>query len=380
MADSRFHRLKVADVIAESADARSFVFDLPQALHDAFSYRPGQFLTLKVPCADAIVQRCYSLSSAPGIDRAPKITVKRVRDGRVSNWMCDSIQPGDELDVMAPAGVFTPRSLDGDLLLFAGGSGITPVLSILKSALVNGRGMLTLIYANRDAQSVIFSEELRQLGQRHAGRLRVIHWLDSVQGIPQQRHLEELARPWSTQECFICGPALFMENALAAMLALGLPRAKVHVERFASLPDLPATPGVSMSGVAGVPGVAAVPGAHGVHTVSTAPKVPEAPVASESADTASVANAAIETVLDGNTFTFLCEAGETLLDAMLRADVPAPHSCRSGLCGACMCRVEAGSVNLNANHVLDAADLTDGWTLACSATPASATLRVVFPD
>ncbi len=240
MADSRFHRLKVADVIAESADARSFVFDLPQALHDAFSYRPGQFLTLKVPCADAIVQRCYSLSSAPGIDRAPKITVKRVRDGRVSNWMCDSIQPGDELDVMAPAGVFTPRSLDGDLLLFAGGSGITPVLSILKSALVNGRGMLTLIYANRDAQSVIFSEELRQLGQRHAGRLRVIHWLDSVQGIPQQRHLEELARPWSMQECFICGPALFMESALAAMLALGLPRAKVHVERFASLPDLPA--------------------------------------------------------------------------------------------------------------------------------------------
>ncbi|MGA9913088.1 MAG: ferredoxin--NADP reductase, partial [Paraburkholderia sp.] len=349
-----------------------FVFDLPQALHDAFSYRPGQFLTPKVPCADAIVQRCYSLSSAPGIDRAPKITVKRVRDGRVSNWMCDSIQPGDELDVMAPAGVFTPRSLDGDLLLFAGGSGITPVLSILKSALVNGRGMLTLIYANRDAQSVIFSEELRQLGQRHAGRLRVIHWLDSVQGIPQQRHLEELARPWSTQECFICGPALFMESALAAMLALGLPRAKVHVERFASLPDLPATPGAT-----GVTGATGLPAAR---TVSAAPEQSDEPLASETPQTASVANAAIETVLDGNTFAFTCETGETLLDAMLRADVPAPNSCRSGLCGACMCRVEAGSVNLNANHVLDAADLTDGWTLACSATPASATLRVVFPD
>ncbi|MFM0664013.1 2Fe-2S iron-sulfur cluster-binding protein [Paraburkholderia sediminicola] len=374
MADSRFHRLKVADVIAESADARSFVFELPQALHDAFSYRPGQFLTLKVPCADATVQRCYSLSSAPGIDRAPKITVKRVRDGRVSNWMCDSIQPGDELDVMAPAGVFTPRSLDGDLLLFAGGSGITPVLSILKSALVNGRGMLTLIYANRDAQSVIFSEELRQLGQRHAGRLRVIHWLDSVQGIPQQRHLEELARPWSMQECFICGPALFMENALAAMLALGLPRAKVHVERFASLPDLPVTAGVS------VPGGAGASGASGVRAASIAPEAPDVPIAIAPPQTASGANAAIETVLDGNTFTFICEPGETLLDAMLRADVPAPNSCRSGLCGACMCRVEAGSVNLNANHVLDAADLTDGWTLACSATPASATLRVVFPD
>ncbi|MFM0227812.1 2Fe-2S iron-sulfur cluster-binding protein [Paraburkholderia dipogonis] len=357
MADSRFHRLKVTDVIAESADARSFVFDLPQTLRDAFSYRPGQFLTLKVPCADATVQRCYSLSSAPGIDHAPKITIKRVRDGRASNWMCDSVQPGDELDVMAPAGVFTPRSLDGDLLLFAGGSGITPVLSILKSALVNGRGTLTLIYANRDAQSVIFADELRQLGQRHAGRLRVIHWLDSVQGIPQQRHLEELARPWSMQECFICGPALFMENALAAMLALGLPRAKVHVERFASLPDLPAA------------------------VVKSAAQA--TPAATESigteAETAAAA-AKIETVLDGVTFHVVSEPGETLLDAMLRADVPAPNSCRNGLCGACMCRVVDGSVKLNANHVLDAADLAEGWTLACSATPASATLRVAFPD
>ncbi|MFM0395770.1 2Fe-2S iron-sulfur cluster-binding protein [Paraburkholderia phytofirmans] len=358
MADSRFHRLKVTDVIAESADARSFVFDLPQPLRDAFSYRPGQFLTLKVPCADATVQRCYSLSSAPGIDHAPKITIKRVRDGRASNWMCDSVQPGDELDVMAPAGVFTPRSLDGDLLLFAGGSGITPVLSILKSALVNGRGTLTLIYANRDAQSVIFADELRQLGQRHAGRLRVIHWLDSVQGIPQQRHLEELARPWSMQECFICGPALFMENALAAMLALGLPRAKVHVERFASLPDLPAA--VVKSAAQATPAA--------MESIGT------------EAETAEATAAKIETVLDGATFHVVSEPGETLLDAMLRADVPAPNSCRNGLCGACMCRVVDGSVKLNVNHVLDAADLAEGWTLACSATPASATLRVAFPD
>ncbi|WP_168791378.1 ferredoxin--NADP reductase [Paraburkholderia aromaticivorans] len=372
MADSRFHRLKVADVIAESADARSFVFDLPQTLRDAFSYRPGQFLTLRVPCADATVQRCYSLSSAPGIDHAPKITIKRVRDGRASNWMCDSVQPGDELDVMAPAGIFTPRSLDGDLLLFAGGSGITPVLSILKSALVNGRGTLTLIYANRDAQSVIFADELRQLGQRHAGRLRVIHWLDSVQGIPQQRHLEELARPWSMQECFICGPALFMENALAAILALGLPRAKVHVERFASLPDLPAA----------VVKSAARETATATETDGADAKTKTEGKTRSGAETEAAAEpfAKIETVLDGTTFHVVSEPGETLLDAMLRADIPAPNSCRNGLCGACMCRVVDGSVKLNANHVLDAADLAEGWTLACSATPASATLRVAFPD
>ncbi|MDN7912632.1 ferredoxin--NADP reductase [Burkholderia cepacia] len=346
MSDSRFHRLTVAEVIAESDDACSFVFDVPAALRDAFAYRPGQFLTLNVPCADAAVARCYSLSSAPGIDAAPKITVKRVRDGRASNWLCDRVRAGDTLEVLPPAGVFTPRALDGDLLLFAGGSGITPVLSILKSALVHGRGMLTLIYANRDERSVIFRDELQQLAQRHPGRVRVIHWLDSVQGIPQQRHLEELARPFSRQETFICGPALFMENALAAMLGLGLPRARVHVERFASLPDAPA---------------------QAATTAATA-------AASAPGD-----GAAIETVLDGDAFAFDSAPGETLLDAMLRAGVPAPNSCRMGQCGACMCRIERGEVALDSNHVLDD-EIAAGWTLACCARPASDALRVVFPD
>ncbi|WP_175716594.1 ferredoxin--NADP reductase [Burkholderia anthina] len=348
--DSRFHRLTVADVIAESDDACSFVFDVPAALRDAFAYRPGQFLTLNVPCAEAAVARCYSLSSAPGIDAAPKITVKRVRDGRASNWLCDRVRAGDVLDVLPPAGVFTPRTLDGDLLLFAGGSGITPVLSILKSALVHGRGMLTLIYANRDERSVIFRAELQQLARRHPGRLRVIHWLDSVQGVPQQRHLEELARPFSQQETFICGPALFMENALAAMLGLGLPRSRVHVERFASLPDAPAQADAAASASSAAAAAAAGDGA------------------------------AIETVLDGDAFMFDSAPGETLLDAMLRAGVPAPNSCRMGQCGACMCRIERGEVALDSNHVLDDDEIAAGWTLACCARPASDALRVVFPD
>jgi 3-ketosteroid 9alpha-monooxygenase subunit B len=352
MTEARFHRLRVADVIAESAEARSFVFELPEALREAFAYRPGQFLTLRLPYGEVSLQRCYSFSSAPGVDAAPKITVKRVRDGRASNWLCDTVQPGDELDVMAPAGLFSPRSLDDDLLFFAGGSGITPVLSIVKAALVAGRGMLTLIYANRDEASVIFGAQLRELAQRHPGRLRVIHWLDSVQGVPQQRHLEELARPWSRQECFICGPALFMESALAAMLALGLPRSKVHVERFASLPDLPKR--------------GEVPAAAPVRVAPTA--------ASTSA------SAEVEAVLDGATLHFACEPGELLIDAMQRAGGEPPNSCRSGLCGACMCRVESGSVTLTTNGVLDDQELAEGWTLACSATPASAALRIIFPD
>ena len=375
MTEARFHRLRVADVIAESADARSFVFELPVALADAFAYRPGQFLTLLLPGAQdapATLQRCYSLSSAPGVDAAPKITVKRVRDGRASNWLCDSIRPGDELDVMAPAGVFTPRSLDDDLLLFAGGSGITPVLSILKAALVGGRGMLTLIYANRDESSVIFGAALRDLAQRHPGRLRVIHWLDSVQGVPQQRHLEELARPWSRQECFICGPALFMESALAAMLALGLPRAKIHVERFASLQDRPAQAATSARAEPSAQAASAAPASREAANVERAP-------ANEAAG-AAPPTARVETQLDGASTQFTCAPDETLLDAMERAGLSPPNSCRSGLCGACMCRVESGSVTLAENGVLDEEERAAGWTLACSATPASAELRIVFPD
>ncbi|WP_153099526.1 ferredoxin--NADP reductase [Paraburkholderia hayleyella] len=351
MDEVRFHRLTVMSVIEESTDAYSFMFDVPPELEPEFAYQPGQFLTLRVPCAETQVQRCYSLSSAPGVDAALKITVKRVRDGRASNWLCDCLKEGEVIEVMPPAGVFTPRSLDGDLLLFAGGSGITPILSIIKSALVYGRGIQTLIYANRDESSVIFLAELRQLVQRHPGRLRLIHWLDSIQGIPQQRHLEELARPWSQQETFICGPARFMEHALGAMAGLGLPRARIHVERFASLPDAIDLPPASDVGQG-----ASEPGA------------------------AEKKGAAIETVLDGTTFQFESLPGETLLEAMLRTGLRAPNSCRMGQCGACMCRVETGRVALDRNPLLDDEERAAGWTLACCARPESAALRVVFPD
>ncbi len=143
---------------------------------------------------------------------------------------------------MPPAGVFTPPTLHGDFLLLAGGSGITPVLSIAKAALRHGRGAVTLVYANRDERSVIFREALGELARRHPGRLRVIHWLDSVQGPPGQRQIEELVRPWSVAECFICGPGPFMDSAQAALQALGVPRGKLHVERFVSLPDPAPTP------------------------------------------------------------------------------------------------------------------------------------------
>src|SRR5439155_10086266 len=133
--------------------------------------------TLRVPSdKTGSVARCYSLASSPHIDDAPKVTVKRTVGGYASNWLCDNVSAGDRIDVLPPAGTFTPADLDTDFLLWAGGSGITPVMSILKSALCAGTGRVVLVYANRDERSVIFADELRSLTARHGGRLTVVHW------------------------------------------------------------------------------------------------------------------------------------------------------------------------------------------------------------
>lgn len=347
MAQAQFHRLRIAEVVAETDQARSLVFAPPEDLRDTFVYRPGQFLTLRVPVDGTPQQRCYSLSSAPEVDSTLRVTIKRVPGGRVSNWICDHLGAGDTIDVMPPAGVFTPPTLHGDFLLLAGGSGITPVLSIAKAALRHGRGAVTLLYANRDEGSIIFREALRELAQRHPGRLRVIHWLDSVQGPPGQRQIEELARPWSLAECFICGPGPFMDSAQAALQALGVPRGQLHVERFVSLPDAPAA------------------------AAAAAVALPATAVAS---------GAALSVELDGQSHQLSAAPDETVLDALLRAGVAAPSSCRAGLCGACMCQVTRGEVTLGENHVLDDADRQAGWTLACQARPASGEVHVKFPD
>jgi len=358
MAPVQFHRLQIAEVVTETDQARSLVFALPDGLRETFAYRPGQFLTLRVPVDGVPLQRCYSLSSTPEVDNALRVTIKRVQSGRVSNWICDHLGAGDTVEVMPPAGVFTPPALHGDFLLLAGGSGITPVLSIAKAALRHGRGAVTLVYANRDERSVIFREALAQLARSHPGRLRVIHWLDSVQGPPSQRQIEELVRPWSLAQCFVCGPGPFMDAAQAALQELGVPRGRLHVERFVSLPDVPAAKAPAADAAASAIAPAA----------SAAPAVPAAH------------GAALTVQLDGATHEVGVAPDETVLDALQRAGVAAPSSCRAGLCGACMCQVTQGDVTLGENHVLDRADLEAGWTLACQARPASSEIHLKFPD
>ncbi len=233
------HRLRVAEIVRETDDACSVVFEPPAGVD--FTYSPGQFLTLRLPLDSGPIGRCYSLCSSPHRDEPMRIAVKRVNDGLGSNWINDTLAVGDELECLVPSGMFTPKSLDDDLLLFAGGSGITPVLSILKSALHAGNGNVVLVYANQHENAVIFSAQLRELAEQYPDRLHVLHWLESVQGIPSRAQLKALAAPFTEHTAFVCGPSPFMESVSHSLRELGVPPARIHIERFQSLTEDPFT-------------------------------------------------------------------------------------------------------------------------------------------
>ena len=177
--DHGFHPLRVKRIVQETHDTKSFVLDVPADLTDAFAYEAGQFCTFRVRFGDEDLMRCYSMSSSPHTDTELTTTVKRVAGGRVSNWMLDEVAEGDLLALTRPAWVFTLRPRPSPIVAFAGGSGITPVFSLIKSALATTDRPVRLLYANRDADSVIFRAELDALLEAHPGRLDVVHHLDT---------------------------------------------------------------------------------------------------------------------------------------------------------------------------------------------------------
>ncbi|WP_068021216.1 ferredoxin--NADP reductase [Nocardia mexicana] len=337
--------VRIVRVVRETPDAVSLVL-APDSEHaDRFAYRPGQFLTLRIPSdRTGSVSRCYSLSSAPHEGGPLQVTVKRTRDGYGSNWLCDNAVEGMSLDALPPAGLFVPASLDTDLLLFAAGSGITPMLSILKSVLARGAGHCTLVYANRDERSVIFARELAGLAATHPGRLRVVHWLESVQGLPSAEQIAELTRPWCGREVFVCGPGPFMDVVGAAMAVLGVDRKHVHIEKFVSLQGNPFEP--------------------------------DDPAAEDSTPGGDTATVAVE--LDGERHRFDWPRKQVLLDVLLSQGLEAPYSCREGACSACVCRVVSGEVRMRRNEVLEEADMADGYVLACQSIPVSGDVSVTY--
>ena len=334
-----FYQVRVAEVVRETDDACSLVLDVPPELETLFGYRPGQFVTVRVPSEQTgSVARCYSLSSSPHAGDRPAITVKRTDGGYASNWIHDNITAGSTVDLLPPAGTFVPKVLDFDFLLFAAGSGITPVMSIVKSVLAGGRGRVVLIYANRDERSVIFAAALRDLVAEAAGRLTVVHWLDSLLGVPSAAAMAALARPYAGHDAYICGPDAWVATVREALGQLGVPARRVHVERFLSLADNPFEV-VEASG-------------------------PEATLA--------------VTLEDGAAKRLPWPAGVRMLDVLIDAGLDAPFSCRQGICGACACQLTSGEVEMAHNEVLEQADLDEGYILACQAVPLTPEVSITY--
>lgn len=342
------HELTVANVIDETADARSIVLHKPREHRERFDYRPGQFLTFRIPSErTGHVARSYSLSSAPDIDDDLKVTVKRTADGYGSNWLCTNIEPGDTVTVSPPSGRFTPAHFDDDLLLFAAGSGITPVMSILKTALLRGERSVVLFYANRDRDSVIFGDELDTYHSQFTGRFAVRHWLDNMHGFPSPEQIAELAAEHRSSQIFLCGPSPFMKTVAAGLELSGIPRDQVHQEVFTSLSGSPFAD-------------------------------PESPAggATDAGEAVGTVEAVVH--LGGRTYNFEWPRNRTLVDALLDREVDVPYSCRSGECGSCACTVLSGAVEMAPSDLLGPDDVADGFILGCQSRPDSNAIEIEF--
>ena len=339
-----YHPLVVADVIRETEDARSFVFTIPEPLRELFVYRAGQFLTFRVPCQEMELQRCYSLASSPDCDEPHKVTVKRVDEGRVSNWFNDRLRPGDTLRTLPPEGRFVLHENDRPIALFAGGSGITPVISLVKTALVTTGRRLRLVYANRDRESVIFRAELDALAERHPDRLSVVHHLDVDRGFldvgAAMAHLDG----WQDADFYICGPGPFMATIEEVLGSLGADRHRVLIERFVS----PTDPDRAQPAPAPAPGGA----------------TPDE----------------IVFLLEGTTHRVRYEAGKTLLETARDAGLQPSFACEEGYCSTCMARLKRGQVQMRANDALTEQDLADGFILTCQSVPVSAECEIDWDD
>jgi 3-ketosteroid 9alpha-monooxygenase subunit B len=368
--DTHVFDLTVVDVVEETTDAHSVSFAVPEGAEAEFDYKPGQFLTLAVPSDQTgVAARCYSLSSSPHDGGPLTVTVKRTVDGYASNWICDNLREGDTIKVLPPSGIFTPASLDSDLLLFAGGSGITPVMSITRTALAHGSGRIVLFYANRDESSVIFAKELAALAAGHPDRLVVVHWLESVQGLPTQEQMKSFIEPFTTYDAFVCGPAPFMKLTIAALRELEFPRERRHQEKFISLGGNPFGDAIEVEKAEHELEEAEADTDFGPDG-STDTSVPEP---------GPEGNVKVEVELDGETYQFDdWEPGCKLLDFLESKGVKAPYSCREGECSACAVRLLEGDVKMIHNDVLDDEDLAEGIRLGCQSLPVTDVVRVTY--
>ncbi|WP_298852145.1 2Fe-2S iron-sulfur cluster-binding protein [uncultured Ruegeria sp.] len=345
---ARFHDLKVTDIHKTIRDAVVVTLKPENGAADQFDFTAGQYLTFRRDFDGEELRRSYSICAGKD-DGVLQVGIKRVEGGAFSSWANAELNVGDVVQAMPPMGSFhTPIDVDAEkqYLGFAGGSGITPVLSILKTTLAREpKSRFTLIYANKGINTIMFREELEDLKNLYMGRLNVIHILeadaqeiDLFTGLVTQEKCGDLFKHWidikNVNTAFICGPEPMMLGIAAALREHGLDDSQIKFELFAS-----AQPGRAK------------------RKTGTA----------EAGTQANQTSASI--TLDGSTQTVTLPKDQSILEAALGNAMDAPYACKAGVCSTCRCRVLEGEVEMLANHALEDYEVEKGYVLSCQAYP-----------
>ncbi len=361
-----FHSLTVKNVKQETADTVSVSFEIPQDLKETFAYKQGQYLTLKFTINGTEQRRAYSMSSSP-VEQDITVTVKRLKDGLVSNHINSNLKTGDRVDVMKPEGRFyTPLdpTQRKTYFLFAAGSGITPIMSIAKTTLEQEpQSSVALLYGNRNEDSVIFKEELEAMTEKYRGQFTYtpmlsqphkekksgltgmfkkakINWGGKTGRIDKAAVNTFLAECESiyvkNAEYFICGPGQMIDTVEQALMGTGVEKTRIHTERFTTASD------------------------------------------AKSAAPANASGATVIATLNGEEVTFEVPKGKSILTAMIDLKMEPPYSCTSGACSTCMAKKTSGEVEMEVCYALDDDEVKDGYILTCQAHPTTAKVGINF--
>ncbi len=354
---AEFHNLKVADIYKETNDTSVVTFEIPSQLHDVFKFRQGQHLTLKADIDGEDVRRSYSLCSSP-LDNKWQVAVKQIPEGKFSTFVNEELKTGDNLEVMAPSGTFgvevNPEE-PKNYLFFAAGSGVTPVLSMVKAHLASEpNSTCKLFYVNKTAKSIIFKEELEQLRNTYFGRFEIYYFLtkerrdiELFNGRFDDDKMQVLTKTFidipDTSEVFLCGPEKMVNFVSEYLVNAGLPKELVHFELFV--------------------------------TGLTEEDIKRAERLAEQ----NVEGIEVTIVDGGKEFSFtMTKEYDNILDAALGAGADLPFACKGGVCSTCKCEVIDGSVEMKINYALDDKEVSQNLVLSCQAVPTSEKVVVDF--